>query len=332
MAFMGRRAGSVICSELCGSIVNLRMYSSRVDWKQLRPMILKRIRNRAKDYPVKRMIPVAQEVVRAREILTQGVSTLLRTVPVHSCKFCPEIHVGAMAHQMKTCHGFKRMIKNEPHKWGPGCLNDILVPVDAFHLKNTFQEEIKHDQRFDFYRVPAVLELCHQAGAEIPDEVLYRRDELCMAANANNQNPSPLLPDELRLIGQRTLEAWERLRLGVTKLLLVYPSKVCENCSEVHVGVSGHKARMCGVFKFEGWRGKHKWKNAGVDDLVPQNIVWHQRPHDPPVLVNSGRDYYGHAPAVVELCVQVGARASPRYNCMMKEHGLAPPIQRDQAT
>ena len=86
MAFIGRRAGIAICSELCGSIVNLRMYSSRVDWKQLRPMILKRIKNRSKDYPVKRMIPVAQEVFRAREILTQGVSTLLRTVPVHSCK------------------------------------------------------------------------------------------------------------------------------------------------------------------------------------------------------------------------------------------------------
>jgi hypothetical protein len=237
-----------------------------------------------------------------------------------------------MAHQMKTCYGFKRMIKDQPHKWGPGGLNNILVPVEAFHLENMFQDEIKHDQRFDYNRVPAVLELCHQAGAEIPDGVLYGRDQLFMATEDNNQNPAPLLPDELRLIGQRTLEAWERLRLGVTKLLLVYPSKVCENCSEVHVGLSGHKARMCGVFKFEGWRGKHIWKKAEVDDLVPQKIVWHQRPHDPPVLVNSGRDYYGHAPAVVELCVQVGARASPRYNCMMKEHGLAAPIQMDQTT
>lgn len=327
---MGQRAGSYICSELCGSLVNLRLYSSRVDWKQLRPMILKRIKNRSKDYPIKRMIPVAEEVVRAREILTEGVSTLLRVVPVHSCKFCPEIHVGAEAHQMKTCHGFKHMIKDRPHTWGPGCLNNILVPVEAFHLENMFQDEIKHDQRFDFNRVPAVLELCHQAGAEIPDGVLYRRGELSTTAKSNSQNHAPLSPDELRLIGQRTLEAWERLRLGVTKLLLVYPSKVCENCSEVHVGLSGHKARMCGVFKFEGWRGKHKWKKAGVEDLVPQNIVWHQRPHDPLILVDSGRDYYGHAPAVIELCVQVGARAPRQYRCMMKEHGLAPPFQRDQ--
>jgi hypothetical protein len=57
-----------------------------LDWKQLRPMILKRIKNRAKEYPIKRMIPVAEEVVKAREIVTKGVSTLLQVVPIHSCK------------------------------------------------------------------------------------------------------------------------------------------------------------------------------------------------------------------------------------------------------
>uniref|UniRef100_A0A0D9W9V8 APO domain-containing protein n=1 Tax=Leersia perrieri TaxID=77586 RepID=A0A0D9W9V8_9ORYZ len=328
MALMRRRVGSYICSELCGSVMsNQRLYSSRIDWKELRPMILKRIKNRANDYPIKRMIPVAEEVVKAREIVTKGVSALMQVVPVHSCKFCPEVHIGAVGHEMKSCHGFKRMIKDRRHKWGPGCLKDILVPVESFHLDNTFQDEIRHDQRFDFPRVPAVLELCHQAGADIPDEMWHTSGTFSTTVRGNDEKPATYLPEELRFIGQRTIEAWERLRLGVTKLLLVYPSKVCEQCSEVHVGLSGHKARMCGVFKFEGWRGKHKWKKAGVDDLVPPKIIWHQRPHDPPVLVDSGRDYYGHAPAVLELCMQVGARAPPTYHCMMKAQGLAPPVQ-----
>ena len=87
MASLGRRAGSYIRSELCGTALNQRRYStSRVDWKQLRPMILKRIKNRSKEYPIKRMIPVAEEVVRAREVVYEGVSRLLKVVPVQSCK------------------------------------------------------------------------------------------------------------------------------------------------------------------------------------------------------------------------------------------------------
>jgi hypothetical protein len=87
MTSLGRRVGSCICSDLCGSVMSQRRYSSsRVDWKQLRPMILKRIKSRSKEYPIKRMIPVAEEVVRAREIVTEGVSMLLKVVPVHSCK------------------------------------------------------------------------------------------------------------------------------------------------------------------------------------------------------------------------------------------------------
>lgn len=220
---------------------------------------------------------------------------------------------------MKTCHGFKRMIKDQPHKWIEGHLKDVLVPVESFHLQNMFQPIIKHEQRFDFARAPAVLELCYQAGADIPDELLQNHAQKSKSASAS------LPPESLTSVAQSTLEAYEKVRLGVRKLLLVYPAKVCKHCSEVHIGPSGHKARICGMFKFEGWRGSHMWKKAEVDDLVPPKVVWHRRPHDPPMLVDGGREYYGHAPAVVELCMQAGARVPTRYFCMMKVHGLAPP-------
>lgn len=185
-----------------------------------------------------------------------------------------------------------------------------------------FQSIIKHDQRFDFDRVPAVVELCYQAGADVSDEVLHDHIPVSNSGEDDDGMTFSGSSEELSLVAQRTLDAWERLGFGVQELLLVYPAKVCEHCSEVHVGPSGHKARLCGVFKFESWRGSHMWKKAEVDDLVPPKLVWHRRPHDPPVLVDSGRGFYGRAPAVVELCIQAGARVPSKYFCIMKVHGL----------
>jgi hypothetical protein len=40
-------------------------------------MIIKRIRSRAKDYPIRRIVSVAEEVLRAQETLIKGVSAIL---------------------------------------------------------------------------------------------------------------------------------------------------------------------------------------------------------------------------------------------------------------
>ncbi|KAF8409514.1 hypothetical protein HHK36_005590 [Tetracentron sinense] len=313
-----------ILEDFNGCFRQSRLYSSKVDWEKLRPMILKRIQSRAKDYPVRGMVPVAHDVMKARALLIHGVSTLLKAIPVLSCKFCPEVYVGEKGHLIQTCHGYKRRAK-QVHEWISGSLNDVLVPVETYHLYKMFQDVIKHEQRFDFDRVPAVLELCCQAGANVFDENLYSNSWRSDAGWGGVDAVESLSPHELRLIAIVTLKAWERLRSGVERLLLVYPTKVCKHCSEVHVGPSGHKSRLCGVFKYESWRGAHFWKKASVDDLVPPKVVWRRRPQDPLVLLDKGRVFYGHAPAVVELCTQAGATAPTKYFCMMKVQGLSPP-------
>ncbi|XWS47572.1 hypothetical protein CRYUN_Cryun14cG0163900 [Craigia yunnanensis] len=299
-----------------------RSYSSKVNLKKLRPMILKRIENRAKDYPMHGMIPVAEEVLKARELLFQGVSTLLKLFPVLACKFCPEVYIGEKGHLIQTCCGYKRIGKNRVHEWVHGGLKDILVPVEAFHLHYMFQGVIKHQQRFDFERVPAVVELCMQAGVDLPDKNLNSGSLTADEFYGSVSGIESLSDDDLRVIANGTLRAWETLRSGVKKLLLVYPAKVCKYCPEVHVGPSGHRARLCGVFRYESWHGSHFWTKAKVDDLVPPKIVWRRRPQDPIMLLNEGRNYYGHAPAVVDLCSQAGAIVPSKYSCMMKVSGL----------
>lgn len=222
---------------------------------------------------------------------------------------------------IRTCGGFRCRPKVHIHEWISGGVNDILVPVETFHLHNMFQKVIEHNQRFDFDRIPAVVELCWQAGAYLSDETqLLNSYSVDGAVEAES-----LSADGIRLIATKTLKAWETLRSGVEKLLLVYPTKVCEHCSEVHVGLSGHRARLCGVFKYESWRGKHFWRKAKVDDMVRPKMVWSRRPQDPPVLKDEGRPYYGHAPAIVDLCTKAGAIAPSKYHRVMKVDGLTAP-------
>lgn len=219
---------------------------------------------------------------------------------------------------IKTCGGYRRLAKKHIHEWVRGGLNDILVPVETYHLENKFRGVIQHHQRFDFERVPAIVELCLQAGA-------HPHEDSMNSGALNTDEIESLSPSDCQFIANETLRAWEIVRAGVQKLLLVYPAKVCKYCSEIHVGQSGHKARLCGMFKHQSWRGTHFWKKAEVDDIVPPNLVWRRRPHDPSVLVDEGRDYYGHAPAVVDLCSRAGANIPNKYFCMMKVDGLSWP-------
>ncbi|KAJ0264672.1 APO protein 4 [Hirschfeldia incana] len=296
------------------------------DLRRIRPMIQRRIENRAKDYPIQDIVPVAKDILQARQKLLTNVTVLLKAFPVLRCKFCSEVFVGKEGHLIQTCRSYIRRGNNRLHEWVPGSINDVLVPVESFHLNNMSQGVIRHQQRFDYDRVPAILELCCQAGAIHPEEILEYA-KIHDNPQISDEDVKSIPTEDLKYVGANALTAWEKVRAGVKKLLLVYPSKVCKRCKEVHVGPSGHKARLCGVFKYESYQGTHYWEKAGVNDLVPEKVVWHRRPQDPVVLVNEGRNYYGHAPAVVSLCSHAGALVSnTRYACEMKPQGLSYPL------
>ncbi|CAH9054454.1 unnamed protein product [Cuscuta europaea] len=283
-----------------------RSYSSDskvVELKALKPFIMKKVQNWAKDYRFHETAPVAQEVLKSRDLLYSGVSTLLHHLPVWACKYCPEVYIGERGHLIRTCGGYRRLAKFEAHKWIKALLNDILVPVEAVHYAQ---------ERSDHEHIPAVVELCLRAGATLPSEYPNSTEP------GNRFETADLLDKEMESVAKETLSAYESVRNGVEKLMLVFPAKVCKLCSEVHVVPLG------GVN--ESRHEAHVWQKAVVDDFVPPKIVWYRRPQDPWVLVDEGRDYYGHAPAVIDMCVKAGAAAPYKYISMMKDNGLSAPL------
>ncbi|KAG6413051.1 hypothetical protein SASPL_125750 [Salvia splendens] len=215
-------------------VKGLRNYSSKsrlgVNLEKLGPLIMNRIAQPKND-PLKPTLPVAREVLRARNALYDGVSILIRHIPVWACKYCPEVYIGESGHLIRTCHGYRHCSNNKVHEWVNASINDVIVPVEVLHPQKIFPDV---NERFDHQCIPAVVELCLQVGVDVSDPRVH-------------------------------------------KLLRGHPVRVCKFCKEVQ---------------------------------------------DARVLVDQGRKYYGHAPAVVDLCSKAGALVPPKYLCMLKVNGF----------
>lgn len=295
---------------------------------------------------VKSFIPVAYRVYNARITLINNLKKLLKVVPVLACKWCNEIHVGPVGHPFKSCRGPNASIRMGHHEWTKARVEDILIPVDAYHLFDRLGKRIPHEERFSVPRVPAVVELCIQAGVDLPEFPTKRRrkpiirinkSEFVDADESELPDPDPDVPkpsilteendnelvvpsnaEETVLLAEETLQAWEKMRVGANRLMKMYPVRVCGYCPEVHVGGSGHKAQNCGAHKHQQRNGQHGWQSAVLDDLIPPRYVWHIPDLSEPELQRELRNFYGQAPAVVEICVQGGAAAPERYQPTMR--------------
>lgn len=295
---------------------------------------------------VKRLRPLAYEVFNARVQLINNLKRLLKVVPVHACKWCNEIHVGPVGHPFKSCRGPQTSFRKGLHEWTTAVVEDILVPLDAYHLYDRLRRRISHEERFMIPRIPAVNELCIQAGVDTPEYPAKRRRKAIIRIGKSEfvdadeselpdrepEDPfAPILteiPDaeivppstseETTLLAEETLQAWETMRHGANRLMKMYNVRVCGYCPEVHVGPSGHKAQNCGAHKHQQRNGQHGWQSAVLDDLIPPRHVWHVPDVNGPPLQRELRNFYGQAPAVVEMCVQAGAAIPEQYKPTMR--------------
>lgn len=87
---------------------------------------------------------------------------------------CGEVHVGHPPHRIRTCN-VAGSLTNKEHTWEKGGIGHVLPLVESFHLYDRIGRAVSHNERLEVDRIPALLELCVQAGVDIPEYPTRRR-------------------------------------------------------------------------------------------------------------------------------------------------------------
>ncbi|XP_061347189.1 APO protein 3, mitochondrial isoform X1 [Gastrolobium bilobum] len=125
---------------------------------------------------VPELVEVAHRVYQARRSLLSGLSQLVRVIPVLRCELCNEVHIGYVGHEIRTCNGPKSYSRNATHVWRRGGVRDVVFFPKCFHLFDRVgKPRVGHDERFSVPRIPAIVELCIQAGLDLEKHPTRRR-------------------------------------------------------------------------------------------------------------------------------------------------------------
>ncbi|CAL5021432.1 unnamed protein product [Urochloa decumbens] len=128
---------------------------------------------------VPHLVEVAHRVNTARERLLHGLTNLVEgenAIPVKRCRFCPEVHVGRVGHEIRTCEGRDSGARNSLHMWRPGTVRDVVGFPYCYHLFDRVgKPRVVHKEKYDVLRLPAILELCIQAGVNVKRYPTKRR-------------------------------------------------------------------------------------------------------------------------------------------------------------
>ncbi|KAF6169676.1 hypothetical protein GIB67_004068 [Kingdonia uniflora] len=203
-----------------------------------------------------------------------------------------------------------------------GKVKDVVYFPNCFHLHDRVgKPRIGHDERSKTSRLPAIVELCIQAGLDLKCYPTKRRRNPVYSVEGRivdfeeaEIDQDPLLEHfhpisqsngqdgkNLGDLSTETLKSWLEMRSGAKKIMEKYNVQTCGYCPEVQVGPKGHKVRMCRASKHQSRNGLHAWQEATLDDIVGPNYVWHVKDLHKSVLVNDLKRFYGKAPAVLEL-------------------------------
>lgn len=77
--------------------------------------------------------------------------------------------MGEFPHRIRSCE------VAGSHSWGRGGIEHVLPLVESFHLYDRVGRAVSHEERLLVDRIPAIVELCVQAGVDVPEYPTKRR-------------------------------------------------------------------------------------------------------------------------------------------------------------
>ncbi|KAI4305345.1 hypothetical protein L6164_028716 [Bauhinia variegata] len=90
--------------------------------------------------------------------------------------FCNEVHIGHFGHEIRTCTGPNSGFRSAMHVWRRGGVQDVIFFPKCFHLYDRVgKPRVGHDERRIVRRIPAIVELCIQAGLDLKKYPTKRR-------------------------------------------------------------------------------------------------------------------------------------------------------------
>ncbi|XP_023531656.1 APO protein 3, mitochondrial-like isoform X1 [Cucurbita pepo subsp. pepo] len=102
--------------------------------------------------------------------MVSGAKKIMEKYRVQTCGYCPEVQVGPKGHKVRICRASKHQSRNGLHAWQEATIDDIVGPNHVWHVRDLKGPPLDNKLKRFYGKVPAVVELCLQAGAPIPDQ------------------------------------------------------------------------------------------------------------------------------------------------------------------
>lgn len=159
--------------ELDDSKSGLEIYSAPKDDKTRSTSHLDNLIN-------SQMKPKDEEDLCLRELSTMtleswfemisGAKKIMEKYKVHTCGYCPEVQVGPKGHKVRKCKASKHQSRNGLHAWQEATIDDLVGPNYVWHVLDLHGPPLVNNLKRYYGKAPAVVELCVQGGASIPDQ------------------------------------------------------------------------------------------------------------------------------------------------------------------